>query len=74
MEKSLYFRGIVRVSPNDITLKSGDGINLVAAIREMMGAGIGVYDDVPCEFAIAINRYDDCFEINGEKLEVAKGV
>lgn len=73
MEKSLYFRGIVRVSPNDITLKSGDGINLVAAIREMMGAGICVYDDVPCEFAITMNRYD-CFEINGHEFEVSKGV
>lgn len=73
MEKSLYFRGIVRVSPNDITLKSGDGINLVGAVREMMGVCIGEYADVPCEFAITMNRYDDCFEINGQEFEVAKG-
>lgn len=74
MKKSLKFSGIVRVTPYDITLKTGDGINLVTAVREMMGAGIGVYEDVPCEFAITMNRYDDCFEINGEKFEVAKGV
>ena len=73
MEKSLKFSGIVRVTPYDITLKTGDGINLVTAVREMMGAGIGVYEDVPCEFAITMNRYDDCFEINGEKFEVSKG-
>lgn len=74
MEKSLYFRGIVRVSPYDITLKSGDGIDLVNAVREMMGVGIDKYEDVAGEFAITMNRYDDCFEINGEKFEVAKGV
>lgn len=73
MEKSLKFSGIVRVTPYDITLKTGDGINLVTAVREMMGAGIGVYEDVPCEFAITMNRYDDCFEINGQEFEVAKG-
>lgn len=73
MEKSLKFSGIVRVTPYDITLKTGDGIDLTNAVREMMGTGIGVYDDVPCEFAITMNRYDDCFEINGEKFEVAKG-
>lgn len=73
MEKSLKFSGIVRVSPYDITLKAGDGINLVTAVREMMGIGIGEYDDVPCEFAITMNRYDDCFEINGKKFEVSKG-
>ena len=73
MEKSLKFSGIVRVTPYDIMLKTGDGINLVTAVREMMGIGIGEYDDVPCEFAIAMNRYDDCFEINGEKFEVSKG-
>ena len=73
MEKSLKFSGIVRVSPYDITLKAGDGINLVTAVREMMGIGIGEYDDVPCKFAITMNRYDDCFEINGEKFEVSKG-
>ena len=73
MEKSLKFSGIVRVTPYDIMLKTGDGINLVTAVREMMGICIGEYDDVPCEFAITMNRYDDCFEINGEKFEVAKG-
>ena len=73
MEKSLKFSGIVRVTPCDIMLKTGDGINLVTAVREMMGIGIGEYDDVPCEFAITMNRYDDCFEINGEKFEVDKG-
>ena len=73
MEKSLKFSGIVRVTPCDIMLKTGDGINLVTAVREMMGIGIGEYDDVPCEFAITMNRYDDCFEINGEKFEVGKG-
>ena len=73
MEKSLKFSGIVRVTPCDIMLKTGDGINLVTAVREMMGIGIGEYDDVPCEFAITMNRYDDCFEINGEKFEVSKG-
>lgn len=73
MEKSLKFSGIVSVSPYDITLKTGDGINFVTAVREMMGIGIGEYADVPCEFAITMNRYDDCFEINGEKFEVGKG-
>ena len=73
MEKSLKFSGIVRVTPYDIMLKTGDGINLDTAVREMMGIGIGEYDDVPCEFAITMNRYDDCFEINGEKFEVSKG-
>lgn len=70
MEKSLKFSGIVRVTPYDITLKAGDGISLNGAVREMMGAGIDKYDDVPCEFVITMNRYDDCFEINGEKFEV----
>ncbi len=73
MKKSLKFSGIVRVTPYDITLKTGDGIALTNAVREMMGAGIDKYEDVPCEFAITMNRYDDCFEINGEKFEVAKG-
>lgn len=73
MEKSLKFSGIVRVTPYDITLKTGDGIALTNAVREMMGVGIDKYEDVPCEFVITANRYDDCFEINGEKFEVAKG-
>ena len=73
MEKSLKFSGIVRVTPYDIMLKTGDGINLVTAVREMMGIGIGEYDDVPCEFAITMSRNDDGLEINGEKFEVAKG-
>lgn len=72
MEKSLKFSGIVRVSPYDITLKAGDGINLVTAVREMMGVDTRAYDDVPCEFVITMNRYDDCFEINGQEFEVAK--
>ena len=72
MEKSLYFRGIVRVSPYDITLKSGDGIDLVNAVREMMGVGIDKYEDVAGEFVISMNCYVD-LEINGEKFEVAKG-
>ena len=72
MEKSLYFRGIVRVSPYDITLKSGDGIDLVNAVREMMGVGIDKYEDVAGEFVISMNCYGD-LEINGEKLEVTKG-
>lgn len=74
MEKSLKFSGIMRVTPYDITLNVGDGITLVAAVREMMGVGIDKYEDVPCEFVITMNRYDDCFEINGEKFEVSKGV
>lgn len=73
MEKSLKFSGIVRVTPYDITLASGDGIALANAVREMMGVGIDNYENVPCEFVITMNRYDDCFEINGEKFEVAKG-
>lgn len=73
MEKSLKFSGIVRVTPYDITLASGDGISLANAVREMMGVGIDEYEDVPCEFVITMNRYDDCFEINGEKFEVSKG-
>lgn len=73
MEKSLKFSGIVRVSPYDITLKTGDGINLVTAMREMMGIGIGEYADVPCEFAITMNRNDEGLEINGEKFEMKKG-
>lgn len=72
MEKSLYFRGIVRVSPYDITLKSGDGINLVSAVREMMGVGIDKYEDVAGEFMVTMNRYEE-IEINGEKFEVSKG-
>lgn len=73
MKKSLKFSGIVRVTPYDITLKAGDGINLTNAVREMMGVGIDKYEDVPCELVVTANRYDDCFEINGEKFEVAKG-
>lgn len=73
MEKSLKFSGIVCVTPYDITLKTGDGINLTNAVREMMGVGIDKYEDVPCEFVITMNRYDDCFEINGEKFEASKG-
>lgn len=73
MEKSLKFSGIVRVTPYDITLASGDGIALANVVREMMGVGIDNYENVPCEFVIIMNRYDDCFEINGEKFEVAKG-
>ena len=72
MEKSLKFSGIVRVTPYDITLKTGDGIALTGAVREMMGVGIAEYEDVPCEFVITMNRYDDCLEINGEKFEVSK--
>lgn len=73
MEKSLKFSGIVHVTPYDITLAAGDGIALTNAVREMMGVGIDKYENVPCEFVITMNRYDDCFEINGEKFEVAKG-
>ena len=73
MEKSLKFSGIVRVTPYDITLETGDGIALANAVREMMGVGIDKYEDVPCEFVITMNRYDDCLEINGEKFEVSKG-
>lgn len=73
MEKSLKFSGIVRVTPYDITLASGDGISLANAVREMMGVSIGEYDDVPCEFAITMSRNDDGLEINGEKFEVSKG-
>ena len=73
MEKSLKFSGIVRVTPYDITLASGYGISLANAVREMMGVGIGEYDDVPCEFAITMSRNDDGLEINGEKFEVSKG-
>lgn len=76
MEKSLKFIGIVRVTPFEIMLKAGDGISLISltsAVREMMGVDIGEYDDVPCEFTISMNRYDDCFEINGQEFEVKKG-
>ena len=73
MEKSLKFSGIVRVTPYDIMLKTGDGINLVTAVREMMGIGIGESGDVPCEFAITMSRNDYGLEINGEKFEVSKG-
>lgn len=73
MEKSLKFSGIVRVTPYDITLKAGDGISLDNAVREMMGVGIGEYDDVPLEFEITMSRNDDGLEINGEKFEVSKG-
>lgn len=73
MEKSLKFRGIVSVTPYDITLKTGDGINLTNAVREMMGVDREKYEDVPCEFMITANRYDDCFEINGQQFEVKKG-
>ena len=73
MEKSLKFSGVVRVTPYDITLKTGDGIALTNAVSEMMGVGIDKYEDVPCKFVITMNRYDDCFEINGQEFEVAKG-
>lgn len=73
MEKSLKFSGIMCVTPYDITLKAGDSISLVGAVREMMGVGIDAYENVPCELVITANRYDDCFEINGEKFEVGKG-
>lgn len=72
MESSLYFRGIVHVSPYDITLKAGDGIDLVNAVREMMGVDIDKYEDVAGEFVISMNRYGE-LEINGEKFEVSKG-
>ena len=72
MENSLKFSGIVRVTPCDITLASGDGISLDNAVREMFGFDNDAYDDVPCELVITANRYD-CFEINGEKFEVDKG-
>ena len=73
MEKSLKFSGIIRVTPFEITLKAGDGISLDRAVREMMGVGIVAYGDVPCELVITMNRYDDCFEINGQEFEVKKG-
>ena len=73
MEKSLKFSGIVCVTPYDITLKTGDGISLAGAVREMMGVRIDKYENVPCEFVIKMNRYDDCFEINGQEFEVKKG-
>lgn len=73
MEKSLKFSGIVSVTPYGITLKTGDGISLTDAVREMMGVGIDKYENVPCEFVITMNRYDDCFEINGQQFEVSKG-
>lgn len=73
MKKSLKFSGIVRVTPYDITLKTGDSINLTNAVREMMGVDREKYEDVPCEFVITMNRYDDCFEINGQEFEVSKG-
>lgn len=63
MERSLRFSGIVRVTPNEISLS---GISLNNAVREMMG--IVAYADVPCELVITANRYDDCFEINGKEV------
>ena len=73
MEKSLKFSGIMRVTPYDVTLNAGDGISLDRAVREMIGVGIDSYGDVPCELVITANRYDDCFEINGQEFEVKKG-
>lgn len=73
MEKSLKFSGIVCVTPYDITLKTGDGINLASAVREMMGVAIDAYENVPCEIAITMSRNDKGLEINGEKFEVSKG-
>ena len=73
MQKYLKFSGIVRVNPYEITREAGDGITLVAAVREMMGVAIDAYESVPCEIAIAMSRNDDGLEINGEKFEVAKG-
>lgn len=73
MEKSLKFSGIVCVTPYDITLKTGDGITLAFAVREMMGVAIDAYENVPCEIAITMSRNDDGLEINGEKFEVSKG-
>lgn len=63
MERSLRFSGIVRVTPNEISLS---GISLNNSVREMMG--IVAYADVPCELVITANRYDDCFEINGKEV------
>lgn len=75
MEKSLKFSGIVRVSSDGIVLmgSGNDGISLHGAVREMLGFDTDAYEDVPCELVITANRYDDCFEINGEKFEVSKG-
>ena len=73
IEKSLKFSGIVRVTPFEITLKAGDGISLVGAVREMMGVAIDAYENVPCEIAITMSRNDEGLEINGEKFEVSKG-
>lgn len=44
MEKSLKFSGIIYVTPYDITLKTGDGITLASAVREMMGVAIDAYE------------------------------
>ena len=73
MEKSLKYSGILSVSPYGIYLKNAGDITLDDAVRKMMGVDIGDYEDVPCEFVITMNRYDYCFEINGQEFEVSKG-
>lgn len=69
MEKSLKYSGILCVGDYSIYLKNG--MELDEAIRTMLGTK-GICD-IPCELVITVNRYDDCFEINGKEFEVAKG-
>lgn len=68
MEKSLKYSGILCVGDFGIYLKND--MTLDDAIRKMLDAH--KHCDIPCELVITVNRYDDCFEINGE--EVGKNV
>lgn len=68
MEKSLKYSGILSVSPYGIYLKNAGDTTLDNAFRTMLGAEGN--NDIPCELLVTVNRYDDCYEINGEKCEV----
>lgn len=71
MEKSLRYRGILSVGESCVCLTNAGNTELNDAIRKMLGTDGEC--DIPCELVITVNRYDDCFEINGEKFEVSKG-
>lgn len=66
MEKSLRYRGILSVGESCVWLTNAGNTELNGAIRKMLGTDGKC--DIPCELVITVNRYDDCFEINGEEV------
>ena len=66
MEKSLRYRCILSFGESCVWLTSADNTELNDAIRKMLGTDGNC--DIPCELVVTVNRYDDCFEINGEEV------